>query len=57
MMELFIVTNYEKIAAILTFVALMCALVVNYSQSEEIQELRNRIDVLEKFTSALIDLV
>ena len=30
---------------------------LDYSQSEEIRELQNRIYILEKFTSALIDLV
>ncbi len=61
MMELFIVTEFKKYITSLTLMILASGSVVsayvNYSQSEEIRELQNRIYILEKFTSALIDLV
>ena len=60
-MELFIVTELKKYITSLTLMILaiggLVSAYVNYSQSKEIQELQNRIYILEKFTSALIDLV
>ncbi len=60
MMELFIVTEFKKLTLITLVVLALHAVFsayLDYSQSEEIRELQNRIYILEKFTSALIDLV
>lgn len=61
MMELCIVTEFKKIIPSLALMILaiggLISAYVNYSQSEEIRELQNRIYILEKFTSTLIDLV
>lgn len=61
MMGLFIVTEFKKLITSITLAILaiggLVSAYVNYSQSQEIQELRYRINILEKFTSTLIDLV
>lgn len=61
MMGLFIVTEFKKLITSITLAILaiggLVSAYVNYAQSQEIQELRYRINILEKFTSTLIDLV
>lgn len=54
-------TEFKKFIPSLALIVLaiggLVSAYINTSQSKEIQELRSRIDILEKFTSALIDLV
>lgn len=54
-------TEFKKLITSITLAILaiggLVSAYVNYAQSQEIQELRYRINILEKFTSTLIDLV